>query len=257
MNERLTILYTGGLRGDLALLPRLYTRLKRLKGAENGARVLLIDVGEACAADDGRASPTEVVAWHCAVTEGRSMIVALDGMGYDIVHAEISAQARAKLGDNLRAAVVSLNQTWMQDKIAVYTLHTIPPYDILERVRLLIYPCDDATQDQDARDGRDPAYRITAVKQIENSLYLPQPKAGQVGRVRLQLPDVESFTEVRSHQPAAELPSEWLPQLLSTDVIDLSPSTPPEPTIAGMIDFIISEARYTQKKAARSAEIDP
>lgn len=242
--ERLTILYTGGLRGDLSLLPRLYSFLKQLKRDETADRVILIDIGDLCSAE----------VWHCAVTGGRSMIIALDGMGYDIVHAEISNEARAKLGDNIRAEVVSLNHTWHQDAICVYSLLTTPPYDVLEKHRLFIYPCDNDTQPSSADSTHQ---RIEKFMQIDNIVYLPPINAGQVGRVRLQLPDVQSFTRFYKNQPAGELPPEWLPKILSNEVFDLPPATPPDPTIAGMVEFILSEARYAQKKASNAPPTPP
>lgn len=198
--KRLTILYTGGLRGDLALLPRLYTQIKRLRGAESADRFLLIDIGDSCSAD----------VWHCAVTGGRSMIVALDGMGYDIVYAELSAEARAKLGDNVRVDVIAQADAWISSA------------------------------------------SIDAAKLTGDGLIVPALSAGQVGRVRLELPDVQSFTGRRKNQPAGDLPPEWFPKLISNEIFDLPPATPPDPTIAGVIEFILSEARYTQKKNANS-----
>ncbi len=86
----LSILYTANIRGDLALLPRLYTFLKSLQAdlrqfaPEDESEVmlcavqprpvqtLLLDLGDSCAPD----------VWHCAATGGRSTLIALDAMGY-------------------------------------------------------------------------------------------------------------------------------------------------------------------------------
>jgi hypothetical protein len=68
----LTVLYTARLRGEIERLPWLYTFLRDLRARAEGAAVLLLDLGDSCAPG----------VWHCEVTGGRSMWVALDGMGY-------------------------------------------------------------------------------------------------------------------------------------------------------------------------------
>lgn len=67
----LTVLYTHNLRGDLELLPRLYTLLLRLRSAAPGPCVL-VDLGASCAPD----------VWPCDVTGGRSTLFVLDAMNY-------------------------------------------------------------------------------------------------------------------------------------------------------------------------------
>src|SRR5690349_16457301 len=66
----LPIIYTYQLRGDLAWLPRLYTFIRQLAQdieQEYGTKPLLLDLGEACVPES----------WHCAATDGRSMLLAL------------------------------------------------------------------------------------------------------------------------------------------------------------------------------------
>jgi hypothetical protein len=90
----LTLFYTGGLRGDLALLPRLYTFLRALRAelVAAGERTLLFDIGEACAPG----------VWHCDATGGRSALLALDAFGCDAARVDgLSAADRAKLDANL------------------------------------------------------------------------------------------------------------------------------------------------------------
>jgi hypothetical protein len=146
----LTILYTGGLRGDLELLPRLFTFIRQLKAAESG-RVLLIDAGEACLP----------IVWHCDGTGGRSMLVALDSMGYDAVYAELSEADRARLSSRAQVAAVDQAHPAHFDGISV-------------SVR------------------RDPNARLTVllpmgVKTILEGdvLRLARLDAGEVGRIRL------------------------------------------------------------------------
>jgi hypothetical protein len=258
----LTILYTGELRGDLALLPRLYTHLKRLK-ERFAPPILLLDIGEACAGNtdpdtvprqnentrepgDGRAPiGTEAHDWHCSVTGGRSMLVALDGMGYEAIHARITPDMRAKLGDTLRASIVGAGHIWENDGITMGSRFDLPPPDGLGRARLYICPYDAASQrDAVARVGE--SGRIERVELRGHVLYLTPIRSGQIGVVQIALP---AFAAQPADHPIAG--GYAPPRLLSADISAISPITPPDPTIAGMVDFIVGEARYLQKKAAR------
>jgi hypothetical protein len=159
----LTILYTGGLRGDLELLPRLFTFIRQLKAAETG-RILLIDAGEACIP----------IVWHCDGTGGRSMLVALDSMGYDAVYAQLSEADRAKLSSRAKVAVVDQAHPAHFDGISV-----------------------------SAR--RDPNARLTVllpmgVKTILEGdvLRLARLEAGEVGRIRLSAAQPDSSFQLTS-----------------------------------------------------------
>jgi hypothetical protein len=93
MEAALTVFYTHRLRGNLALLPRLFTFLRQLRGEHAaGMRALLIDLGESCAPD----------VFPCDVTGGRSTLIALDAMGYDAanVSKELAEAERVKLANN-------------------------------------------------------------------------------------------------------------------------------------------------------------
>jgi hypothetical protein len=90
-----TLLYTAGLRGDLDLLPKLYTFLKALRG-EFGASHL-VDLGDSCA--EG--------IWHCDATDGRSLLIGLDAMGYTAVNAaHLTAESRRKLAEQTSIGLV-------------------------------------------------------------------------------------------------------------------------------------------------------
>lgn len=69
---RVTVFYTVSLRGELRLLPYLFSHLKQQRTTVDGI-TLLVDLGESCRMD-----------WPiCRLTEGRALLVAMDGMGYD------------------------------------------------------------------------------------------------------------------------------------------------------------------------------
>lgn len=197
MEKSLTVLYTAGLRGDLALLPRLYTFIKRLKAPETG-RVLLIDAGDAC----------DPSVWHCAVTGGRSMLIALDGMGYDAAYAPLADEDRARLGDSVRMTVV----------------------DGAHRARF---------GDIALSEERDPSAVLTVLLPVGmktilegDVLMLGKVSAGEIGRLQLT-----------SDAASAIRPT--------SDVLTLPADTQPDPTIAGVIDFIQREADYTRRRKAR------
>src|SRR5688572_11191390 len=103
--DTLDLLYTGNLRGDLDLLPRLYTFIERIE-QERGIKPLRLDLGEACAPDN----------WHCQATEGRSMPVALDGMGFHAANVSgMSADSRYKLTGSVNMGLVDAQHAWRYD----------------------------------------------------------------------------------------------------------------------------------------------
>lgn len=154
--DSLTVLYTCGLRGDLALLPRLSTRLKALR-AEVG-RVVLLDLGESCADS----------VWHCEVTGGRSMLIGLDALGYAAANTQsLKPEARARLeaDENRALALVDDAHPWEGD---LFTAFTGSPTAEHERLLISLEPSD-----------------VTRLE--ENVLRLARVQAGQLGAVHLSL----------------------------------------------------------------------
>jgi hypothetical protein len=198
------ILFTHGLRGDLAVLPRLFTRMRALaaEAAEAGLHVVRFDLGAAC-------SPA---AWHCTLTGGRSMWVALDGMGYHaaVGDSEEPERARSAMGELVQLALVWPGHAYSDGLLTAF---------VGER------PADDARL----------AVRLapSAETRIEDDLLLlAPPPAGTVGVVWV---DAERRIVHAGHSaPAA--------------------TAAPDPTIAGVVDFIEREARYKAKKAAERGE---
>ena len=99
----LTLLYTGGIAGDLARLPRLHTYLQRLKRGHSGP-CLLLDLGGSC---------SETV-WHCRATGGRSALIVLDGMGYQAANVDgaLTAEDRDKLAEQVTMGLVDRHNHW-------------------------------------------------------------------------------------------------------------------------------------------------
>lgn len=212
MDTPLSILYTGNLRGDLELLPRLFTFLRQLRAQaqrfEDEAdvnvcalqppvrRVLLVDAGNSCSGD----------VWHCALTGGRSTIMVLDAMGYDAV--QVSGALTPDASERLKGAV----QLTLVDADGGLTLPdlrvTAAPEPGYSGLQLVLQARDDALL-----DGR--------------LLYPARLAAGEVGILHI---------------------AAGPPKLSAHHRFTLTASMPPDPTIAGTVDFVLSEARYLQKR---------
>ncbi|MCL4249581.1 MAG: hypothetical protein KJ065_15670 [Anaerolineae bacterium] len=207
METSLVVIYTHRLRGDLALLPRLYTFLRRLRGdyAAYG-RVLLLDLGASCAPD----------VFPCALTGGRSILIALDAMGYDAanVAGQLSAEDRARLdASHLQMALVDAAHPYHKDGVVVTV--GLKQTVSANEVRIDIDP----TSESHVEGG---ILRLGSVEQ------------GQVGLVRLRL----DHGRVR---------------LEETHTLEMPADVTPDPTIAGAVEFILGEARNLQRKQGMNA----
>lgn len=198
----LTLLYTSNLGGDLQRLPRLYAFIQRLKPARRQG-VLLFDLGHACADD----------VWHCRLTQGRSMLIALDGMGYHAANVAdaLDTISRRKIEARITMALVDDSHDWHYQIPPVSDrsiIAAVRPKAKRARLRICLSPAN-----------------ATAVQ--DNALYLADVRAGQVGRVRIDL------------HPK--------PRITASGIHDLPPDTPPNPSLAATVEFVESEARYYQK----------
>lgn len=199
----LTLLYTGEIAGDLALLPRLFTFLQQLK-SEARSPVLLLDLGGSCAADVP----------HCRDTGGRSTLIALDGMAYHAANTAglLEREQRQGLAEQVTLGLVDEERDW----------HCrLPPLsDLGIRVRL--------------RSRTDSARLQILLRPAEstriegNTLHLRSVRAGQVGAVALDL--------------------RGQPKLLAARIHEMPATTPPNPSIAGTVEFVEAEARLLRRK---------
>lgn len=199
MAQSLSLLYTGHIRGDLWLLPRLHTFLRRLM--QRADACLLLDTGGAC---------SEQV-WHCRATGGRSCLVALDGLGYHAANVEgaLDAAGREKLAGQVSVGLVDAAQAWQPPNGEI--LVALEPGKTAHRLQICLRPAE-----RTRLDGK--------------ALWLGEVQAGQVGEVRLELGDP--------------------PRIMRAQVHDMPRSTPPNPGIAGLVEFIESEARYFRHRDA-------
>ena len=215
METPLTILYTYGLRGDLDVLPRLYSFLRQLKAnyaapvvqvcadepATPPGRVLLLDLGESC----------DPQVWHCAVSDGRSTLVVLDGMGYDAVRVADSRGTQAKMGSSVRLALIDAETPLEIEDVLI----TVDRRDELKTrpssLHIILTPAEATDLEGD-------------------TLFLAAPSgAQQVGVAQL-----------------TQIIGRWT--LTTHEIHDLPRRILPDPTIAASVEFVLSEARYAQKR---------
>jgi hypothetical protein len=193
MEAPLTLFYTGGIRGDLALLPRLHSFIRGWR-REIGGRVLLVDLGESCAPE----------VWPCGITEGRSTLLVLDAMGFHAANVSgvLTSESRAKLAGQVTLALVDDEHPHRENGIVFTARHGVDDAPLC----VVLTPADETI--------------LTG-----HILTLAGVQAGQVG-----LAQVTDGALTRH------------------EIHTMLPETPPDPTIAGTVDFVIAEARQYENK---------
>lgn len=150
--------------------------------------------------------------WHCRATGNRSMFIALDGMGYHAANCEglLAAEARAKLSDQVSLKLVDKANPWRFEVGPGIAIAILASLEnSAARVNVLL-----AGNESSRLDG--------------DQLRLGAVRAGQVGQVTLEIGDA--------------------PRLVSATIHELPADTPPNPSIAGLVDFVEAEARYYMSK---------
>ncbi len=199
LNQR-TLLYTASLNGQIELLPRLYTFLRTLRSEFQP--VYVIDLGDTCAPD----------VWHCNETDGRSMLIVLDGMGYNAANTSLlTTDAQDKLRDQVVMALVDNEHPHVERDF----LFATSPTQGDGHLCVVMQP--------------------NAETSLENDVLRLEAVSGtQIGIARLTM----------STDGA---------QLLSAETRLLPSGTAPDATIAGVVDFVLAEARYYGKRRAGDA----
>lgn len=203
--DQLDILYTYSIKGDLDLLPPLYSFMRQLMQQADLQKPLWLDLGLSCHAD----------VWPCALTGGRSTLVVLDGMGYHAANVAgvLDPSVYPKLAAQVRMGLVDDTQNWIYDIPPARDEQIIaclrPPEHGDYRLQIVLAPAEET--------------RLSG-----NILYLGAVAKGVVGLARVDL---------RGH-----------PRLLAHSAHALSTGAPPNPTIAGIVDFVRSEARYYDQR---------
>jgi hypothetical protein len=165
--------------------------------------------GRALLVDLGQSCDPAV--WHCAATGGRSTLLVLDAMGYHAanVRGTLGAEDRARLAGQVTVRLVDEGHDHAQDGVLL-TVH--------ERETTWGLPYD---VDMWLQVVLAPGEATTLQGGV---LRLAAVTAGQIGVARVAGGTVQA------------------------DVRTMPPETPPDPTIAGVVDFVIAEARYYQNR---------
>ena len=155
--------------------------------------------------------------WHCRATGNRSTLIVLDGMGYHAANAEgtLDAENRDKLAAQVTLALVDSLHDWrirLQREADPGIIVTLRPRDSIARLQILLQPGSET-----CLEG--------------NSLRLKTVSAGQVGQVEV-------------HMAGS-------PQIIAARLHEMPPDTPPNPSIAGAVDFVEGEARFYLKQQNR------
>lgn len=234
MSNLLHILYTANLNGDLDLLPRLHTFIRYLKALPvddeadvmlcavqpQTPRVLLLDLGNACAPD----------IWHCTATDGRSTLIALDAMGCTAANVAgvLTPESRLRLRDNLLGmALVDEEHDFHQDNL----LLTVP--------RAGLYTLPPAVSSVDSGD-KQPAAAAHSRANIHLTISLTPAAATHLSDSTLHLADVHAG-QIGTAQISFLTRA---PRLIAHAIFDVPPTTAPDPTLAAAVDFIQKEARF-------------
>lgn len=193
-NVSMNILYTYQLNGNLAYLPRLFTHIQAIS-AQMTTKPLLLDLGACC-------HPSE---WHCEITEGRSMLIVLDAMGYHgaSVAGLLSPASYAKLKDQVSLALVNESEP---HPIKNATLSIMPIPTDTTSFNICLIPSDTTGW----RDGW---------------LHLGKIASDELGIVQIDGDTIHHRIE------------------------KIATNTTPNPTISGVVDFVLAEAKlYREKK---------
>ena len=115
MAKPLSVFYTAHIGGDLALLPRLHTFLTRLMADRERLSTLLLDLGASCSGG----------VWHCRATGGRSVLHALDAMGYHAanVAGQLHPAQHMQLAGQVTLGLVDAAHDWRWGADALVTLN--------------------------------------------------------------------------------------------------------------------------------------
>jgi len=176
METPLTLIYTHNIRGELALLPRMYTFMRRLRGELAAGRTLFIDLGASCDLD----------VWPCAITEGRSTLIVLDAMGYYAANVQgvLTPVSRARLAGQVTLHLVDDKHPQIDDGLAFVSAADIHVDPI--QLRVVLAPADAATY-------------------AKGTLTLTALEAGQVGVARIA-------ADGKLHHSLHDLPADTPPE---------------------------------------------
>lgn len=235
-----TLLYTSRLHGQLLPLPRLFSLIQRERtaAARIASMVILLDLGESCA----------VESWLCQATAGRAVLVAMDSFGNDGFYLDqadpLSADPNvlAKLRAVITTPVFSEQQPLIfRKRVINATSDSAQPFCVLSWEAPLPISAENAAAEPFAltiRVNRHiPNSNTVRYDPLNRTLWVADPAgeaADDVGLTRVTL--------ARYSDDVFQLDQQRLA---------LTPDLPPDPTISGVVDFVLAEAGYTVRNAER------
>ena len=199
----LHILYTHDLADAWTQLPRLYTALQQIE-EQQGIKALRLNLGASCA-------PT---VWHCEATQGRSMPMAFDVMGYHAVDVTGMPEAsRFKLKGVVTLGLVDAQHTWRYHGGGVIdeTILVASTPTPAMRLCIVLQPADET-------------------ELAEGVLLLKPAPPHHIGYVHIDL--------------TAQ------PRLVQTAAFALDMRARPDPTITAALELIEEEARFFRPRDA-------
>ena len=173
--QKLTILYTANIQGNIHMLPRLYTFLQTLKPIERQG-TLILDLGNSC---------TDKV-WHCKITKGRSTLIILDAMGFHAANIDdiLDDMNREKVSETITMGLVNAKHAW--------TYHIPPMTD--ETIQATVNPIDETARLQICLSPTKSTY-------IEdNILHLANVPTKHIGIVKVDLANHPSITDQNTYK---------------------------------------------------------
>ena len=217
--DRLTVLYTACLRGQLEALPRLYTLIKRERATVRGPSITL-DLGASCVPDS----------WPCEVTGGRAALVAMDSMGYDAFYID--------RGDPLASDPVTFDK--LQNTI-------LTPLVTDDRSLTLV---------RHGLDGRDWKIRLagehdgqntadSALLTIRLSRSVPSAESTRYDAARHTVYLADQWDMLQVGRLEVDLTDERITLYVHRV---LTPDLPPDPTVSSVVDFVAAEAQYASRR---------
>lgn len=225
--QPVSILYTASLNGQIERLPRLFTQIKLERAAAPERAVFLVDLGQSCRDD----------IWPCRATGGRAMLVAMDAMGYDAFHigALDMLYAQPALVNQLRQIVVT--------RFAAGPWHVdVKRRDVLIRLTNAQQLEPEAVRDVNGADV------IVGLRLAESADVRVQHASG-VRIVWLQGAASEGEDTLALGRVDVTLtPDAPFITLDSSTRLRSEGDYAPDPTISGVIDFVLSEARAAGKR---------
>lgn len=228
-----SLIYTAALDGQIALLPRLSTRIKQER--QRGP-LLLADLGRSCAPG----------VWICESTGGRGMLVAMDGIGYDAFH--------------IGALDMLYHYPALVDQIRhiVGTPFAAGPWSCSVRRGALSVVFANG-QNLEAVAAQQPAevdlvigLRLGETSLVEG-LQIERAQGKPISCLRVDggiAPGQRGPVLVRIHM--ALWPEAPYLGILDQASLDLPDDLPPDPTLSGVIDFVQDEARQAERKRGQA-----